>query len=180
MKYNLFISLYMKINSIIKMPQTGLILVLLCIIFLSVNGCSTSNQIFKYESRINTLNQNLIPGIEPEESANKIMITVKGKGIAPENGTPMQKKFLAERAAVIDGYRQLTERLSGILVNYYAETGKNTVSTDQVLIESKAYLRGAQVYGLSYQDGFAIANVRVFLEPRQSKFYSSIPAKFLK
>ncbi len=147
-------------------------LIVMCFLF---SGCTTSHQVFKYESKINNHHQNLIPGVETEESVRKILIIAQGKGIEPENGTPMQKRFMAERAAVIDGYRQLTERLAGTLVNYYAESGKNIVSYDQVMIEANAYLRGAQPYAITYNDGYATANVKVYIEPRQSKFYHGSP-----
>ncbi len=145
----------------------------ICIVITA--GCTTSHQVLKYESKLNTAHQNLIPGVEPEESARKILIIAKGKGVEPGTGTPLQKRFMAERAAVIDGYRQLTERLAGILVNYYAEAGKNTISYDQIMIEANAYLKGAQPYAVSYQDGYATANVKVYIEPRQNKFYHGSP-----
>ncbi len=149
-------------------------IMVLLFIFLNI-GCTTSYQINKYENRIKNSHQNLIPGVEAEESLNKIMITAKGKGIEPENGTPMQRKFMAERAAVIDGYRQLTERLSGIIINYYAESGQNTVSIDQVIVEANAFLRGAHVYSMTNSNGVANAGVRVYIEPRENKFFHGSP-----
>lgn len=143
---------------------------------ISLCGCSTTHQIFKYQTSVKKVNHHLIPGVEPEEAANKIMIVARGKGVAPENGSPMERRFMAERAAVIDGYRQLTERLAGIIVHYYAESGKNTISHDQVMIEASAYLRGAQIFGVSYQDGYATANVKVYIKPRKNKFYGSLPS----
>jgi hypothetical protein len=137
----------------------------------AVSGCTSSHQVLEYSAAINTPD-NLIPGIEPEESARKILIAVKGIGLEPENGTIVQKKFMAERAAVIDGYRKLAERLAGIIVRAETKAGKNTISVDEVLIETNAYLRGAQVSGIKTQNGFAVADVKVYLEPRQTRFYN--------
>lgn len=134
-----------------------------------LSACSTNYQILKYQGSVSS-SEHIIPGIEPEESARKIMIVVKGKGIEPEEGTPMQKKFMAERAAVLDGYRKLSERLAGMIVNAQTHSGKNTLSMDEIYTETRSYLRGAQVGTVTYQDGFAIVDVKLYIAPRQSIF----------
>ncbi len=134
------------------------------------SGCTSNHQILKYDSPIKT-GDNLISGIEPEESSRKIMIMVKGKGLEPENGTPIQKRFMAERAAVIDGYKKLAERIAGAIIEICSTSENNTVSMDQIMIETRAYLRGAQIAGITYQNGYVVANVKVYIEPRQVRFY---------
>ncbi len=146
-------------------------LILSLFIVMEISGCTSSHQVLEYSAVINAPD-NLIPGIEPEESSRKILIAVKGIGLEPENGTAVQKKFMAERAAVIDGYRKLAERLAGIIVRAETKAGKNTISADEVLIETNAYLRGAQVSGITAQEGFAAADVKVYVEPRQMRFYN--------
>ena len=158
-----------------KKQFIALLFIPVCFSILFSQGCTTNHQIFKYKSNIDTQHRDIIPGVEPEEASDKIMIVARGKGVEPENGTPMQRKLLAERAAVIDGYRQLTERLAGVLVNYYSESGKNTVSYDQIMIEANAYLRGAQITNITYENGFATANVKVYIVPRETKFYHKFP-----
>jgi hypothetical protein len=139
----------------------------------ALNGCSTPHQVLRYEGSVME-DTHLIPGIEPGESARKIMVSVKGEGLSPENGSAEQKRFMAERAAVIDGYRKLSERLAGLILNAQAQSGANTLSHDQVVIETNAYLRGAQVGGVTYHDGYATADVKVYLEPRESRFMPRI------
>ncbi len=134
-----------------------------------LTGCTSMHQILKYESPVNRA-ENIVPGIEPEESDLKIMILVRGKGIEPEEGSPMQKKFLAERAAILDGYRQLSERLAGILVNGQTYAGKNALSMDEVMVETRSFMRGAQVGAVVYHEGFATVDVKVYITPRQSMF----------
>lgn len=134
-----------------------------------LGGCSTPHQVLRYQGTVME-DTHLIPGIEPGESVRKIMVSVKGEGLSPENGTAEQRRFMAERAAVIDGYRKLSERLAGLILNAQAQSGANTLSHDQVMIETNAYLRGAQVGGVTYHDGYATADVKVYLEPRESKF----------
>lgn len=135
-----------------------------------LSSCTSSHQVFKYENPIQKI-QNLIPGVEPGESTNKITISVLGQGFAPEEGSPPQKKYMAERAATIDGYRRLSERLSGIMINAYSKSGIKGITVDQVTSETNAYIRGAQSRLISYKNGIAIVSTKVFIEPRQVKAY---------
>ena len=134
-------------------------------------GCvATSNQVLRYETPLISYN-NFIPGIEPEESARKIVIRVVGKGIEPPDGSPVQKKLMAERAAVVDGYRQLAERLAGMIIESESSVGRSSLSMDKVMMKANAYLRGAQIGAINYQAGYATADVKLYLEPRESRFY---------
>ena len=133
-------------------------------------ACTSSHQVFKYENPIRDI-RNLIPGVEPGESDNKIIISVFGEGFDPETGTAHQKKYLAQRAATIDGYRKLSERLSGILINAYTKSGMEGVTEDEITSETNSYLRGAQARLISYKNGVAIVNTKVYIEPRQVKAY---------
>ncbi len=148
-------------------------LAILAPLFFGFAGCTSRHQILRYESPLTYAN-NFIPGIEPEEASRKIMIRVVGKGIEPMEGTPIQKKLMAERAAVIDGYRQLAERLAGMIIESESRVGNNSLSLDKVMIEANAYLRGAQVSTVNYQAGFATADIKLYLEPRESRFYWGI------
>ena len=149
---------------------------IICSIIVLVTGasfltaCTTSHQIFKFEDPIRNI-QNIIPGVEPGESDNKITISVFGEGFDPENGSVQQKKYLAERAATIDGYRKLSERLSGILITACTKSGMAGVTEDQVTSETNSYLRGAQSMLVSYKNGLAVVNTKVFIEPREVKAY---------
>ncbi len=154
----------MKPNNVLLALIISLLTIIIC------SGCTSSHQIFKYENPIQKI-QNLIPGIEPGESANKITISVFGHGFAPEKGSKHQKRFMAERAATIDGYRRLSERLSGIVVNAYSKSGIKGITVDQVTSETNSYIRGAQARLISYKDNVAIVNTKVFIEPRQIKAY---------
>ena len=150
---------------------TGLIHLSAAALFLLLySGCTSSHQVFKYENPIQKI-QNLIPGVEPGESANRITISVFGQGFAPEEGSLHQKKYMAERAATIDGYRRLSERLSGIVINAYSKSGMKGITVDQVTSETNAYIRGAQARLISYKNGLAIVSTKVFIEPRQIRAY---------
>jgi hypothetical protein len=153
-----------NVSSPIRMIMTGLLVVSF------FTSCTSSHQIFKYENPVMNI-KNLIPGVEPGESDNKIAISVFGEGFDPDNGNTHQKKYLAERAATVDGYRKLSERLSGILITAYTKSGMDGVTEDQITSETNAYVRGAQARLISYKNGVAIVNTKVFIEPRQVKAY---------
>jgi len=142
---------------------------LLIFILICMWGCTSSHQVLKYETAVNS-SENIIPGIEPEESAQKILILVRGKGIEPETGTPMQKKFLAERAAVLDGYRRLSERLAGMAINTQTHSGRSELSRDDVMTETRAYLQGAQIGAVTYHEGFATVDIKLYIKPREARF----------
>jgi hypothetical protein len=144
-------------------------------VLVCLTGCTSSNEILKYQSNIHDSMVPMVQGMEPEELKKKIAINVKGQGLEPENGTPQQKKLMAERAAVIDGYRKLSERISGTILNAYSTAGYNNITFDQVTSETNSYLRGAQVMFVSFDDGVATANVRVYISPREIKYYHGTP-----
>lgn len=135
-------------------------------------SCTSGHQILKYQIPVKR-GENIIPGIEPEESSKKILVIVRGKGIEPESGTLMQKKFMAERAATLDGYRKLSERLAGMVIDGRTRSGRSSLSMDVVMAETRSYLRGAQTGAVSYHDGFATVDVKVYIEPRQNMFYTT-------
>ena len=159
--------------------NAGLVLLsaVILVIFLFLGGCrTTSHEVVKYENGIiNTPPHALVPGLEPGEAGNKIVVSVRGQGLEPATGTRQQKRLLAERAAIIDGYRKLSERLAGMILNAYSEAGKNNISVDQVTTETNAYLRGAQVAYVKHEEGMALASVKVYIAPREFRFYHGSP-----
>lgn len=144
---------------------------LLAAFFTLFSGCSTGNQVLKYENRVNK-NDNIVPGIEAPESDEKMMVAATGKGLEPENGSPAQKRFMAERAATIDGYRKLAERLGGMILHSSTKAGMSEVTSDVISTEVNTYMRGARVHTVDFKDGYAIVEVRVYLAPRDSRFYN--------
>jgi hypothetical protein len=147
------------------------IFIILIFIFF-IAGCATNHHVLK-EYQFVRMHENLIAGIEPEESNSKILITETGKGIAPENGTPMEQKYMAERAAVLDGYRKLTERLAGLIVQANSESGNGTLAQDEIKVVANAYMRGANVEEVIYQGGVARAEVKVYIKPREEVYYNN-------
>lgn len=156
------------------MPDFKNLSVTVMILTLSVSifsACSTGNQVLKYENKVNR-NDNIVPGIEAPESDEKMMVAATGKGLEPENGSPAQKRFMAERAATIDGYRKLAERLGGIILHSSTKAGMSEVTSDVISTEVNTYMRGARVHTVDFKDGYAIVEVRVYIAPRDSRFYN--------
>ncbi|MCW7753814.1 hypothetical protein OOT00_07445 [Desulfobotulus sp. H1] len=145
-----------------------LLLILFSII---ISGCGiTGHQVVKHREP-QTYRENFIPGLESGEARHKIRVAVIGQGLAPEKGSPQQRRLMAERASVLDGYRQLSERLAGTIMQVYSEAGHNTLNRDLIISETNAYLRGARTFESSYEDGLATTRVEVFISPRELKFY---------
>ena len=139
-------------------------------LILIITNCYSPSQVIEHSGQIQ-YTENLIPGVEPEEAVDKIVIAVQGTGIAPVHGSRLQKRYMAERAAVIDGYRKISERLAGMIINAQTISGGNAVSMDEVMIATNSYLRGAQVGEIVHKEGYATAHVTVHIMPRAQKFY---------
>lgn len=149
---------------------------ILGVLLLTVS-CATPYQVLRYQTTPIRA-EHVIAGIEPEEAVAKILVAAKGYGLAPETGNPAERRFLAERAAIMDGYRRLSERLAGMMVESASSTGYNRLDQDRIVTESRAFLKGAQVNGVTYEGGVATADVRVYIEPRASVF-SAYPTEHL-
>jgi len=109
-------------------------------------------------------NSHLVPGVEKNEQKDGFVeISAVGIGIEPESGSSTQKRVLARRAAVVDAYRNLSERLTGMVIESYTSQGKNEIDIDRITAETSSYLRGAKVLGVDHDNGVATATIRVTL-----------------
>ena len=90
-----------------------------------------------------------MPYIDGELHYSRSGITtlrVIGRGIEPERArTRAEAILMAERAAVADGYRQLTEKVHGVYLDSqsYTRNGSTIYALQQQ--ETQAWLRGAEV-----------------------------------
>jgi len=71
-------------------------------------------------------------------------ITVKGTGAAPERGSAAQRRLLAGRAAVVDGYRQLAEIVNGVRVDSETVVKDFVVESDVIRTQVTATIKGAR------------------------------------
>ena len=82
-----------------------------------------------------------------------------GKGIAPLNATSKgQAILLAERAAIMDGYRKLAEAVNGVYIDYYSQMTNGAVDFDYIRTETEGLLTGAEIMNTEH-DNNGIASV---------------------
>jgi len=105
----------------------------------------------------------------PILSPTKIIeISAIGMGIAPENTiSPAQALALAKRAAIVDAYRQLGEKMYGIRVNA-KETVKDMIVRDStVRTKVMAVIKNAEITETVFKDGLCQVNMEVKLDGRR-------------
>lgn len=143
------------------------------ILILMLCGCATDYQILK-EYQFVRIHDNLIAGIEPDEASRKILISETGVGIPMDSGDPIEQKLSAQRAAVLDAYRKIIERLGGMVVQANSNTNNGRLTEDQIRTIANAYLRGANVVSINYEEGIAHADVKVYIQPRREVYYHNL------
>ncbi len=112
----------------------------LAIILLFIANCGTTNG--------NLRDINEISGVE------NVVVTVKGKGAPPRKKdlSDVQKYLFAERAAVLDGYRLLSERLQGVLLTSVSYSNDYTIKSDSVDVLSRVLLKGAKIISITHNE----------------------------
>lgn len=153
-------------TTFIKSKIIYLILLLAGFSLSSLTGCMYGLNVYDANHT-----KNIIPGIEKANAVDATFVSIlaTGRGLAPENGSEQKKKLLADRAAVVDAYRNLSERITGFILAGYTNQGLNEISIDRIRVESNTYIRGAQVLEVVYFEGVSTATVKV-LVPANKKF----------
>lgn len=98
-------------------------------------------------------------------------VTVTGRGVSPNSGYIERDLLMADRAATIDAYRNLSERISGLLVESYSRQGQFTTDRDLILSETSSYIRGARVMDVIHEGGISTATVRINLPIARFNWY---------
>lgn len=108
---------------------------------------------------------NIIPNSPILTPNNIIELSAVGMGVAPESTiSPSQALALAKRAAIIDAYRQIGEKMYGIRLN-----ATDTVR-DMVLINStvktrvEALIKNAEIIETIYKDGLCQITMELKLD----------------
>lgn len=106
--------------------------------------------------------------IDKRPSAKACILTIEavGKGVAPCNGacSVPQAELMARRAAIMDGYKALAEKMYGIRIN-----GKDTVK-NMVLKSStirgyvEGLIRGAYIVDEEYKNGIYTVALQLKLD----------------
>ena len=79
---------------------------------------------------------------------------------------PGQQKLLAKRAAIVDGYRNLAERIKGLKINANTYVRDFVAEADEISTSLVTFIKGARVVGPAryYDDGSAEVNVEITLQ----------------
>jgi len=141
-------------------------------------GCAlTNNAVQSYDVNEGKTTSKCLKTLSPEvcpPTPSKNYIYVIGKGAAPndENLTEVQRYLLAERAAVIDGYRKLAEKLQGVILSTLTKAGNFVVNMDVIKVQTEALIRGAEIVDIQHnENGVCSAKIRIAL-PERGKLIS--------
>lgn len=80
----------------------------------------------------------------------KGVIKVTGAGAPPATGAMAQKRLMARRAAIADGYRQLAEAINGVRVDAETIVKNYVTESDVVRTQVSALIKGAQIGDTRY------------------------------
>ena len=95
-------------------------------------------------------------------------IVVKGQGVAPSfTQSPAQAFALAKRAAMVDAYRLLGEKIQGVKVEGQDLIKNMMVKRSQVRTEVNAMIREAAVVETNFKDGLCEVEVELILSGAQ-------------
>ncbi|GAA7265535.1 flagellar assembly lipoprotein FlgP [Helicobacter pylori] len=116
---------------------------------------------------ISSNHTNAIPNTPILTPNNVIELNAVGMGVAPESTiSPSQALALAKRAAIVDGYRQLGEKMYGIRVNAQ-DTVKDMVLQNSVIkTRVNALIRNAEITETIYKDGLCQVSMELKLDGR--------------
>ena len=95
---------------------------------------------------------------------NTIRLVVKGQGVAPSfTQSPAQAFALAKRAAMVDAYRLLGEKIAGVRVEGQDIIKNMMVKRSQVRTEVNAMIRQAAVVETDFKDGLCEVEVELIV-----------------
>ena len=106
------------------------------------------------------------------DADHTITLRSTGKGVPPDNAnSDGQASILAERAAIADAYRNLSETIHGVYLENYQRVDNMAIDLDQIRTATKTWLRGAEVESISHgKDEIveAVVKVKIYLPPKSS------------
>ncbi len=104
-----------------------------------------------------------------DNSAKILTFHVIGRGLAPETATSKgQAILLGESAARANGYLKLVEKINGVYIDSYQRIGNGSVNYDIMHMETRAWLRGAEVMDVKeVNDGIFEAYMRVRIKVKK-------------
>jgi hypothetical protein len=135
----------------------------------AVSSVSVNNTLSIPSNKMKNLT-NYFPLIGKSNNAGSTLtLYVTGRGAPPTDTeySDVQKYLLAERAAIADGYRLLSEKLEGVFIEAYTKSGYYTVEYDRIHLATKAFIKGAEIVSIKHKDnGVCQAELKITV-PRE-------------
>ena len=111
--------------------------------------------------------ESLIPNSPMLTENNVIELNAVGMGIPPENTiSPGQAMALAKRAAIVDAYRQIGEKMYGIRLNAQDTVKDMVVQNSTVKTKVQALIRNAEISESIWKDGVMQVSMQLKLDGR--------------
>ncbi len=108
---------------------------------------------------VKDLDESLV--LKPEKN---VRITVFGQGVAPAFTTmPAQAQALAKRAALVDGYRLIAERIKGVSVEGQDTIKNMQVTRSEVRAHVQNIIKNATIVNTVFKDGLCEVELEVNL-----------------
>ncbi|PAF47981.1 hypothetical protein BKH41_06710 [Helicobacter sp. 12S02232-10] len=109
----------------------------------------------------------MIPNTPLLTPTNIIELSAVGMGVAPESTiSPSQALALAKRAAIVDAYRQLGEKMYGIRVNAQDTVRDMVLQNSTIKTKVQALIRNAEITETVYKDGLCQVSMELKLDGR--------------
>ncbi len=110
----------------------------------------------------------VIPNAPIITPSSIIEISAIGMGVAPDTTlSPAQALALAKRAAIVDAYRQIGEKMYGIRVNAQDTVRDMMLKNSTVKTKVLAVIRNAEIVETIYKDGLCQVNMELKLDGKR-------------
>ncbi|MCH5322399.1 MAG: LPP20 family lipoprotein [Helicobacter sp.] len=110
----------------------------------------------------------VIPNAPIITPSSIIEISAVGMGVAPDTSySPAQALALAKRAAIVDAYRQIGEKMYGIRVNAQDTVRDMVLKNSTVKTKLMAVIRNAEIVETVYKDGLCQVSMELKLDGKR-------------
>ncbi len=102
------------------------------------------------------------------QTNSSMRVSVVGQGVAPAfTSSPAQAYALAKRAAMVEAYRLIAERVNGVEIEGQDTIKNMMVQRTQIRVNVSAMIRNAQVVETTFKDGMCEVEMEIVLNHAQ-------------